>query len=95
MYKRFSEINDFRTICQWSSMTDFWLLYEQLETNDDEYNVSLYNKIEAGFENWVKKNTKKKVYYAGDLVFEFESKKERDQFDAECGDPLAFKLIYA
>lgn len=95
MYRTHREMSDFRDTCGWRTIIDFWELYENLETNDDEYNTPLYEKIEEGLEDWIKRNTKKNIYYAGDLRFEFESEEERDRFDKECGDPLAFKLIYA
>ncbi len=94
MYRTHREIFDFRDACEWVPLVDFWDLYENLETNDDDYNIPLYERIEEGLEDWIKRNTKKHVYYAGDLRFQFESEEERDRFDKECGDPLAFKLTW-
>ncbi len=95
MYRTHEEMSDFRRTCEWNTTIDFWEYYEFLETNDDNYNIPLYERIEKGLEDWVKKNTKKNVYYHGDLVFEFEDEHERDRFDKENGDLVAFKLIYA
>ncbi len=93
MYRTFREIDDFRLMCEWH--VDFWELYSDLETNDDDYNAPLYERVEEGLEDWIKRNTKKHVYYSGDLDFEFESEEEKDRFKKECGDPIAFKLTYA
>jgi len=95
MYRTSREISDFRRTCEWCPRIDFWDLYENLETDNDEYNIPLYERIEEGLEDWIKKNIKKNVYYDGDLRFEFESESERNRFDKECGDLIAFKLTYA
>jgi len=95
MYKTFLETDAFQRSCEHRTRIDFWALYEQLEINDDDYNCPLYDRIEEGLENWAKNNTKMNVWYNGDLIFEFESEEERDRFDEENGDPMAFKLTYA
>lgn len=86
---------DFRRYCREYPCVDFWGLYEKLETNDDNYNIPLYERIQTGLLAWLEERTVSKVFYSGDLEFEFESATERDLFDKECGDPVLFKLTWA
>lgn len=95
MYKTFQEMDDFQRSCEHRTHIDFWDLYELLETNNDDYNIPLYERIEKGLEDWIKTSTESNVFYYGDLIFEFEDKDERDRFDKENGDLMAFKLTYA
>lgn len=95
MLRTYEEIPNFRRNCQWKPTINFWKLYELLETNDDKYNIPLYERIEKDLLEWIKKNCDHDVYYDGDLVFEFEHDGECDLFEKENGDPMAFKLTYA
>ncbi len=100
MFLSYQDDRDFRQYCNFESKFDFWSRFtsmelESLHDNDDEYNGALFQRIETDMVEWAKKNTNSKVYYSGDFDFEFESEDERDAFDKEFGDPLAFKLRFA
>lgn len=95
MFLSFQDQRDFRQYCDFGPKTQFWARFISMESNHDDYNDGLYQRIESDMVEWVKKNTKAKVFYNGDLDFEFESKEERDAFDEEFGDPLAFKLRFS
>lgn len=86
---------DFRHQCRINPIFDYWDAYKDLETTYDNHNVLLYKRIEKGLCEWLEENSKDKVFYNGDLNFEFETIEDRDRFDKECGDPVAFKLTYA
>ena len=96
MLRTYLEIVEFRSNCVWNNQFDYYDTYDNLRTekNDHDSDGSLYDRIEESLLDWVKKNAKNDVYYRGDLMFEFASQEERDQLDAECGDPMAFKLIW-
>lgn len=94
MLRTYKDQNFFREQCIWDQRIDYWDMYIDLETDDDDYNELVYKKIEERLCEWLAESCKEKVFYNGDLNFEFESDKERDAFDAEFGDPVAFKLTF-
>ncbi len=87
--------DNFRRQCQESPDFNYWVAYDDITTNDDVYNEELFARIEAYLLDWAEKNVVGKVYYYGDLAFEFELAEDRDRFDRECGDPVAFKLTWS
>ena len=87
--------DDFRRECQELPDFNYWVAYDDMTTNDDVYNEELYERIQAYLLDWLEKNVVGKVYYDGDLEFEFELAEDRNRFDQECGDPVAFKLTWS
>ncbi len=96
MLRTYEEIENFRANCVNHNMFDYFDAYDNLLQEGDGWDDDdeLYNQIEKSLLVWIKENAKKDVYYRGDLLFEFESKKDRARFDAENGDPVAFKLMW-
>lgn len=96
MLRTYEELNRFRDSLVWMNGFDYFKAYEEIvgEVFDTDVDEKLYSQIEKTLLDWLKKNAKKNVYYRGDLQFEFESGKDRDRFDAENGDPVAFKLMW-
>lgn len=94
MLKTYLEIDEFRNNCVNYTGFDYYNAYDEIaqENYDDDLDQKLYRRIEDHLLTWIKEYAKHDVYYRGDLQFEFEDEKERDKFDAECGDPMAFKL---
>ena len=82
---------EFRQHCREYPKFDFYDAYDNLEIDDEDRNISVHDSIETELLKWIKKNAKARIFYNGDLEFAFESAKERDQFDLECGG-IAFKL---
>ncbi len=95
MLMTWSAMSEFRENCDYSPKINYWRSYTSLAGEDNDYNDALYQRIEEQFLEWIKETCHGKVYYAGDLSFEFESEKERDAFDNEFGDKVAFKLRFA
>lgn len=95
MLKTWQEMDAYREHCENCCIFNYWSNYIDLTTIDNDYNDALYQRIEEQLIDWLKSNAKKRVYYSGDLEFEFESHEERDTFDNEFGDKVAFKLRFA
>ena len=96
MLRTYQEIADFRNNCVNHNLINFYDAYEELslDKSDGDWDEELYEQIEQALLDWIRTNVKHDVYYIGDLRFEFENKEERDQFDKENGDPIAFKLTF-
>lgn len=88
--RMWNELNDWRHDCNFYPKFDFWQAYDVLQTNDDEFNDDLYKKIETTLLDWLVANTKQKVYYAGDLRFEFKDLNEVNAFDKKFGSDDLF-----
>lgn len=85
---------EYRNQCREKPINDIWIMYDDLTTLDDNYNNRLYSRIEEGLIKWVEDYVIAKVFYEGDLDFMFECVIDRDLFDKECGDAMAFKLTW-
>ncbi len=95
MLMSWTVLREFRANCAYIPKINYWRSYVSLAGEDNDYNDSLYEGIEKRLLEWIKETCHGDVYYSGDLSFEFESEKERDAFDNEFGDSVAFKLMFA
>lgn len=98
MIKTYLEMDNFRRTCRWKNKIDYYDAYCTLSWDDrlfdDENEDDSYEAIEQDLLKWISDNidSDHNVYYKGDLEFEFEHIEDRDRFDEENGDPVAFKL---
>lgn len=90
-----NEIEEFQNVCRYGTDFDYWTSYVSLMNDNYKHDLELYAQIEDELIQWVQNNLESRVYYAGDLVFYFETTKDRDLFDLEFGDTVAFKLRWA